>query len=205
MNYQSIPLLSGTLVQLEQLDIERHFSGLAKVAFDPGLWRYVPDAVLSLSDLQEYLDEALRLRARGLAVPFVLINKLDGRIVGSTRYGNIVPPDRRLEIGWTWLAKPYQKTGINVEAKLLLLGYAFEVANYNRVEFKTDSLNTLSREALKKLGAVEEGILRSHMVMPDGRLRHTVYYSIVKEEWPTVRPHLEARLAAHTNTSVAGH
>ena len=194
MNYQSIPVLTGNLVQIEQLQVERHFAGLAAVAFEPELWQYVPEAVHSLKELQKYVDEAIRLREKGLAVPFVLVEKQKGRVVGSTRFANIDQRHRRVEIGGTWLAQPFRKTGINVEAKLLLLSYAFEVVSYNRVEFKTDSLNTPSREALRKLGAIEEGTLRNHMVMAGGRLRHSVYYSILKEEWAGVKQRLLRRL-----------
>ena len=117
-----------------------------------------------------------------------------GRPIGSTRYGNVDLFNRRVEIGWTWVARPWQRSSVNTEAKLLLLEHAFERLGCNRVEFKTDSLNEQSRGALLGIGAKEEGILRNHMVTESGRLRHSVYYSVIRDEWPAVRDGLRARL-----------
>ena len=118
-----------------------------------------------------------------------------GTIVGGTRYLNIEPQHRRLEIGYTWIAPPWQRTAINTEAKLLMLSHAFNALGALRVEFKTDSLNAQSRKALAGIGATEEGTLRNHMLYESGRRRHSVYFSVIEEEWPRVRMHLEQRLA----------
>ena len=128
-------------------------------------------------------------------MPFATIDQATGRPIGSTRFLSIVPEHRRLEIGWTWLGRAWQRTGANREAKLLLLGHAFDQLGANRVEFKTDSRNEPSRTALLGIGATFEGIFRNHMVMPDGPLRHSAYYSVISDEWPAVRARLEASLA----------
>jgi N-acetyltransferase len=122
-------------------------------------------------------------------------------VVGSTRYGNIDPPNRRLEIGWTWITPAYQRTAVNTEAKLLLLAHAFERLEAHRVELKTDALNEKSRKAILRLGAVEEGIFRKHIVTASGRVRDTVYYSIIDTEWPVVKARLESRLAGAESQS----
>ena len=127
-------------------------------------------------------------------MPFATIELSSGRPIGSTRFGNVDLVNRRVEIGWTWVGRPWQRSAVNTEAKLLMLGHAFEHLRCNRVEFKTDSLNEASRNALLGIGAKEEGTLRNHMVTESGRLRHSVYYSVVVEEWPAVREHLERRL-----------
>ncbi|HMK38720.1 MAG TPA: GNAT family protein, partial [Bacteroidota bacterium] len=126
----------------------------------------------------------------GAALPFALIEKSTGRAVGSTRFGNFEPSHRRVEIGWTWLGTPWQRTALNTEAKYLLLEHAFESMGLHRVEFKTDVLNDRSRKAILRLGALEEGVMRRHMVMRGGRVRDTVYYSIIAEEWPAVKANL---------------
>ena len=128
-------------------------------------------------------------------MPFATIEGASGRVVGGTRYMNIEPHHRRLEIGYTWLAPAWQRTAINTEAKLLMLTYAFNALGALRVEFKTDSLNEKSRTALLGIGAKEEGTMRNHMVTDSGRRRHSVYFSVIEEEWPQVRQHLDARLA----------
>lgn len=127
-------------------------------------------------------------------LPFVTVLKSGGQVVGCTRFGNIVPAHRRAEIGWTWVGKPWQRSGVNTEAKFLMLSHAFEVWQCIRVELKTDFLNQKSRTAILRLGAREEGVLRQHMVAPDGRLRDTVYYSILDREWPAVKAALLAKM-----------
>ena len=126
---------------------------------------------------------------------FATVDQDSGRAIGSTRFMSIVPEHRRLEIGWTWVAPAWQRTGANREAKLLMLGHAFDTLGCRRVEFKTDSLNEPSRTALLGIGARFEGIFRNHMVMPDGRMRHSAYYSVIDDEWPAVRAGLERSLA----------
>jgi N-acetyltransferase len=186
--------LSGRHVRLEPL-ARMHVAELSTIGLDPDLWRWVPTRMESAADMQDYVDIALDERARGVALPFVIVDVASGRLAGSTRYANIVPAHWRLEIGWTWVAKEFQRTAANSEAKLLLLTHAFEVLGANRVELKTDALNAQSRAAIKRIGAVEEGIFRSHMVIPGtGRIRDTVYFSIVRAEWPAVKSVLQGRL-----------
>ncbi len=180
-------------MRLEPLS-RRHLPALAQVALDPDLWQWAPNPVVTEDDLARYVQEALA--SRGGFLPFAIV-VLDGeRVVGSTRYGNAVREHRRIEIGWTWVATAWQRTVVNTESKYLLLRHAFEALECQRVEFKTDALNAQSRRALLRVGAREEGTLRSHMITASGRLRDSVYYSILAAEWPVLRPALEARLAA---------
>lgn len=174
--------LTGASVALVPLRAG-HAGPLADVGLDPSIWEFVPAAVRSREEMQNYVAAAIREREEGNAFPFAIVESTGGRIVGSTRFGNIVPEHRRLELGWTWVAPPWQRTRINTEAKFMLLRHAFEVLEANRVELKTDALNQRSRRAILRLGAKEEGILREHMVTATGRLRDTVYYSILRSEW----------------------
>ena len=187
--------LTGTIVRLEPLGLE-HLDALADVGLDPVLWRWIPFPVRTKDQLQRYIDDALRDREAGRAMPFVTIERASDRPIGSSRYGNIDLVNRRVEIGWTWVAPAWQRTGVNTEAKLLMLRHAFERLGCIRVEFKTDSLNTQSRTALLGIGATEEGIFRNHMVTETDRLRHSAYFSIIDSEWPSVRARLQQRLAA---------
>jgi RimJ/RimL family protein N-acetyltransferase len=186
--------LTGSVVRLEPLGLE-HLDGLAEIGLDPALWRWIGFPVRTKDDLRRYIEDALRDREAGRAMPFATIERASGRPIGSTRFGNIDLFNRRVEIGWTWVAPPWQRSAVNTEAKLLMLEHAFEDLGCNRVEFKTDSLNTQSRNALLGIGAVEEGTLRNHMVTESGRLRHSVYFSVIASEWPSVRARLERRLA----------
>jgi RimJ/RimL family protein N-acetyltransferase len=155
--------------------------------------------------MQRYAEAALADAARGPALPFAQVDVASGRVVGSTRLGNWAREHRRIEIGWTWVARPWQRTALNTEAKLLLLTHAFEALGCERVELKTDALNARSRSAILRLGAVEEGTLRRHMITDGGRVRDTVYFSILAEEWPTVRAGLAARLSAGPTAGSIGH
>jgi RimJ/RimL family protein N-acetyltransferase len=175
---------------------------LALVALDPELWRFTVSNVATVDDLRSYVTAALRERDAGSALPFLIRERKSGRAVGSTRYGNIDGLNRRVEIGWTWVGRPWQRTAINTETKLLLLRFAFETLGCIRVEFKTDVLNTRSRNALERLGAREEGILRHHMVTETGRIRDTIYFSIIADEWPAVRQHLEGRLRHYSQGEI---
>lgn len=183
--------LSGSVVRLEPLAID-HAPALARVGLDPELWRWIPTPVATWDDMRAYVQAALDEQRRGVALPFVIIDQASGEVIGSTRYANIEATDRRLEIGWTWLASSRQRTGANTEAKLLLLAHAFEVLGAMRVEFKTDALNEKSRRALARIGAVEEGTFRKHRMTASGRVRDTVYFSIIDTEWPATRARLEA-------------
>jgi RimJ/RimL family protein N-acetyltransferase len=146
--------------------------------------------------MRAYVETALAEQRRGVSLPFATVAQANDEVIGSTRYGNIAPADHRLEIGWTWYAAPYQRTAANTEAKLLLLTHAFEALGAMRVEFKTDALNVRSRTAIARLGAVEEGTFRKHMRTASGRIRDSVYFSIVDTEWPAVKARLTGKLAA---------
>lgn len=188
--------LRGDIVRLDPLTAAHH-AALCAVGLDPELWRWTWKPVRSSEDLRRYLEAALLEQAEGRSLPFAIVEQASGRTIGSTRYGNIEPAHRRLEIGWSWLGRAWQKTGANTEAKLLLLEHAFERLGCQRVEFKTDALNLTSRRALVRLGAREEGIFRKHGLTADGRVRDTVYYAIVDDEWPSVRTRLRGLLANH--------
>ena len=186
--------LEGSFVRLEPLSLD-HLAGLTDIGLDADIWRWMPIFVQSPHDMRTLIEEAIGEAEAGQMVPLATIERATGKPVGSTRFMSIVPPHRRLEIGWTWLAPAWQHGAVNTEAKLLMLRHAFDKLGALRVEFKTDALNDKSRAALLKIGAIEEGTLRHHMVMPGGRRRDSVYYSIIKEEWPRIHQHLEARLA----------
>jgi len=186
--------LTGAAVRLEPLRIE-HIDALAEVALDEDLWRWTTTRLASHDDAAAYVHIALEEAVRGEALPFATVALPDGRVVGSTRYGNWSPAHRRVEIGWTWVARPWQRSAINTEAKLLMLRHAFGPLGCARVELKTDALNARSRAAIARLGAREEGTLRKHIVVVGGRVRDTVYYSITDDEWPAVERRLLERLA----------
>jgi RimJ/RimL family protein N-acetyltransferase len=186
-------LLHGRYVGLEPLTPE-HTAQLADVGLEDDLWKWIPIPVRTAEEMSAYVQTALNEQAAGFALPFALIEKSSGRAVGSTRYGNIDRVHHRVEIGWTWVARPWQRTAINTEAKYLLLRHAFETLRCIRVELKTDSLNDRSRAAIFRIGARQEGIFRNHMITASGRIRHTVYFSIVDSEWPEVKARLEAKL-----------
>lgn len=186
--------LEGRYVRLEPLTRE-HVEALSAVGLDSELWRWIPVPVQTRDEMAAYVETALREQASGTALPFVQVEKISGRVVGSTRYGNIDRTHHRVEIGWTWVGRDWQRTAINTEAKYLLLRHAFETLGCIRVELKTDSLNERSRAAIQRIGAREEGTFRNHMITESGRIRHTVYFSIVDAEWPQVKSRLESRLA----------
>ena len=192
MNIEPI-VLEGQVVRMEPLGLEHH-KQLCEVGLDSDLWRYSPNVIQTPDDMRKYIESALRDRDAGVALPFATIEKSTGRAIGSSRFGNIDRTNLRLEIGWTWIAKDRQRTRVNTEAKYLMLRHAFEELGCNRVEFKTDSLNERSRNAILRIGATQEGIFRNHMIMPGGRLRHSVYFSIINSEWPAVKSDLEGKL-----------
>ncbi|HXL53719.1 MAG TPA: GNAT family protein [Gemmatimonadales bacterium] len=186
--------LEGRHVRLEPLSLAHH-DRLCAVGLDAELWRWGLSTLATPADMRAYIETALAWQAQGTAVPFAIVARATGQVVGSTRYANIERADRRLEIGWTWLARAAQRTPANTEAKYLLLRHAFEVLGCIRVEFKTDVLNEPSRAALLRIGAKQEGILLSHMVTASGRIRDSMYFSIVAGEWPAVKAGLEQKLA----------
>lgn len=186
--------LEGDHVRLVPLTMA-HLDALTAVGLDDDLWRLTPSPVRSREDMAAYIRTALDGHARSETLPFATVHKATDTVVGSTRFANIVLTHRRVEIGWTWIARPWQRTAVNTEAKLLMLRYAFEALGCNRVELKTDARNERSRRAMLRIGAVEEGTLRHHMVTASGHLRDTVYFSILADEWPAVEVALVERLA----------
>ena len=186
-------VLDGVYVRLEPLSLD-HLRALIAIGLEPDLWRWTTQVVRTPEEMEEYVRGALAEQAAGRAVPFATVEKPSGRVAGSTRFAAIEPLHRRVEIGWTWLASPWQRTVLNTEAKYLMLRHAFERWGCVRVEFKTDVLNIRSRQALLRIGAKEEGILRSHIITATGRVRDTVYFSVTAPDWPAVRAALEAKL-----------
>lgn len=186
--------LTSPDVRLEPL-MPVHAAALARVGLDPELWRWIPTQIGSVDEMRAYVATALEEQQRGVSLPFAIVDATSDEIIGSTRFGNIDVRNRRLEIGWTWLARSHQRTRANTAAKRLLLGHAFDALGANRVELKTDALNQKSRNAIGRIGATQEGILRQHVVCASGRVRDTVYFSILATEWPAVRRHLDERLA----------
>ena len=182
--------LEGRSVRLEPLTLA-HVEALSGIGLDAEIWRWIPVPVRDAAEMRDYVAAALAAQAAGTALPFATVLRSTGEVIGSTRFGNVDVPNRRAEIGWTWLGIRHQRTAANTEAKHLMLRHAFETWGCIRVEFKTDSLNAKSRAAILRLGAVEEGTLRNHMTTASGRYRHSVYYSILDTEWPAVRGRLE--------------
>lgn len=185
--------LTGSWVELVPLR-QSHCDALWAVAQHESLWRYMPFAMGSVSSMQIHVDSLLKQQARAQAQPFVTTLIATGEVIGSTSFLAMDLANRRVEIGATWITPDHQRSAANTEAKLLQLQYAFEQLHCNRVEFKTDARNTRSRQAIARLGAIEEGTFRQHMVLPDGWIRDSVYFSIVASEFPGVRDHLHNQL-----------
>ena len=196
MTWEGIaPRLEGAVVVVEPL-APAHEDGLWEAAFDPSVWRWMPvNAIESRETFAAWFAEAVERTAAGLDQAFAVLDAGTGAPLGSTRYLALRPEHRGLEIGWTWLSVDAWGTGANVEAKLLLMGHAFDELGCIRVEFKTDALNERSRAALEALPARFEGIFRKHMLMPGIGVRDSAYFSVVDDEWPSVRQNLEQRLA----------
>src|ERR1700676_2252231 len=173
--------LEGVHVRLEPL-AESHFQGLSEIAFDPELGRLNVNTIRTMEELKSSIEGMLMAQAAGTMLPFAIIERAFQRVIGATRFMNIEPPHRRLEIGGTWIAKPWQRTPINTEAKYLMLRHAFEKLGCVRVELKTDALNEQSRRAILRIGAIEEGTLRQHTITWTGRARDSVYFSILDKE-----------------------
>ncbi len=189
-------VLYGELVRLEPLD-HRHVDELLEQAQNDEIWRYMPvPRPTSRAAFELLIDKAWKAASEGLEIPFAIIDVNSGQAVGSTRYLDIHRPDRILEIGWTWLGPAAQRTAINTESKLLLLRHAFDDQGALRVQLKTDGRNTRSQQAIERLGAVKEGVLRRNRLMWDGVRRDTVYYSILDDEWPAVKSRLEGFLGS---------
>ena len=186
--------LHGRHVHLEPLARE-HAAALGDAAADGELWNLWYTDVPAREHMATWIDAALRAQARGLALPFVVRDPDSDRIVGSTRYCNVDAANRRLEIGYTWYAASVQRSAVNTECKRLLLAHAFETLHCIAVEFRTHWHNTRSREAILRLGAKQDGVLRHHRILADGSLRDTVVFSILAAEWPAVKRNLDARLS----------
>jgi RimJ/RimL family protein N-acetyltransferase len=188
--------LEGKHVRLEPLS-EIHRGELIEAIADGELWNLFVTLVPRIEGIDEFIENAISAHINEDGLAFATIDKVSGRVVGSTRFMKANLPNKRVEIGFTFIAKSYQKTMINTEAKLLMLTHAFEIMHLNRVEFLTDYLNNTSRNAILRLGAKEEGILRNHMVMPDGRVRDSVLFSITNNEWAGVKQNLLYKLASN--------
>ncbi len=186
--------LAGLHVRLEPLELS-HAEELLEVALEPELWSFTTRRVDSPETMHSYLETAMAERDAGVSLPFITREATSGRAIGSTRFLNISRHDRRVEIGWTWIGKRWQRTAANTEAKYLMLRHAFETWECVRVELKTSTLNEKSRAAIRRIGGVEEGIFRRHTRNADGTWRDTVYFSILDREWPDVKQRLEERLA----------
>lgn len=186
-------ILDGDHVRLIPLTLA-HLDVLADIGCDPALWEWTVSQVRSRDEMSHWICDALADQAAGTALPFVTTLTADGTVVGATRFGHWVPAHCRVEIGWTWVARPWQRTVVNTEAKLLMLRHAFEVLRCHRVALKTDALNLRSQRAILRLGATREGVFRRDLVTDSGRVRDTVYFSVIAEEWPEVEAGLLARL-----------
>jgi len=196
------PLLVGTAIRLVPLE-ESHFEALCAIGLDPEVTRFMPRRITDREVMRAFVREALNARQSRTAIPFAVTmrDRRDPRVVGTTRFLNIDARDGRMEIGATWLGKEWQRTRVNTEAKYLMLRYAFDELGCIRVEFKTDSLNERSRRALLRIGAVEEGVFRNHVITADGRIRHSVYYAVTSDDWPRVKEHLAELLARPADDS----
>lgn len=188
--------LQGRHVRLEPL-AQSHEAALWEAGRHPDLWALIPYRVHTPDEMAAYIRTALDHQAAGSALPFATVNQASGEVIGSTRYMNVDPANRRLEIGATWIAKPWQRTAINTEAKYLMLRHAFETLGCIRVQLKTDRRNERSRRAIERIGGQFEGILRNHMIQYYG-LRDSAYYSIIDTEWPAVKADLAGKLYADT-------
>ncbi|MEW5830079.1 MAG: GNAT family protein [Chloroflexota bacterium] len=188
-------ILTGTRVRLEPLT-EAHVPGLAEIGLGQDFWHFMLYGEMRTeADMRAWVEDILSRAAKGTDLPFAVIHLESGRVAGATRYLNILPKDRGLEIGGTWYGAEFQRTAVNTECKYLLLKHAFETLGCIRVQLKTDSRNVRSQKAIERIGGVREGVLRNHMILPDGTDRHSVFYSILDSEWPGVRERLEGMLA----------
>lgn len=186
--------LQGRHVRLEPLG-EQHVSGLAEIGKGYDFWKYMLYGDMRTeADFHHFVSDLLSREQKGTDLPFAAVQLASGRVAGSTRYLNITPNDRGLEVGGTWYGLDFQRTAVNTECKYLLLTHAFEVLKCIRVQIKTDSLNVRSQTAIERIGAVKEGVLRNHMILPDGRIRDSVFYSILDTEWGGVKKKLEEML-----------
>ncbi|MFN8384960.1 MAG: GNAT family protein [Anaerolineales bacterium] len=187
--------LTGKYVRLEPMTLD-HVEALAEIGVGHDFWDFmVYGKMENAEDMRGWVSDILARAERGTDLPFVAIHLASGRVAGATRYLNIMPNDRGLEVGGTWYGLDFQRTAVNTECKYLLFKHAFETLGAIRVQLKTDSRNERSQRAIERIGAVKEGTLRNHMILPDGIIRHSVFYSILDSEWGGVKKRLEERLA----------
>lgn len=190
-------VLTGGFVRLEPMT-EAHIPGLAEIGAGQTFWDFMLYGnINTVDDMRNWVLDILSRAEKGTDLPFAVIHLASNRIAGATRYLNIVPKDRGLEIGGTWYGSEFQRTPVNTECKYLLLRHAFETLDCIRVQLKTDLRNERSQKAIERLGAVKEGVLRNHMILPDGRIRHSVFYSVLDSEWPEVKKKLEEKMARY--------
>jgi N-acetyltransferase len=188
-------ILENDRVALEPLE-EKHFDLLWPIAAVPELWRFTTAKIFTKEDFRNYFNQALQEKSNHLSYPFAIYDKQENRYGGSTRFGNINLENKRSEIGWTWYHPELQRSGLNRNCKFLLLSFAFETLGLHRVEFKTSLTNIASQQAIEKIGASREGVLRKHMINADGSTRDTVYFSIIDEEWPGIKTTVFAKYNA---------
>jgi N-acetyltransferase len=186
--------LTGRHVRLEPMTVA-HTAALAEIGVGQNFWDFMLYGNMDTpEDMRNWISDILSRAEKGTDLPFVATQLASGRVAGATRYLNIMPKDRGLEIGGTWYGPEFQRTVVNTECKYLLLRHAFETLGCIRVQLKTDLRNERSQKAIERIGAVKEGTLRNHMILPDGRYRHSVFYSILDTEWPQVKKRLEEML-----------
>ncbi|NOH03601.1 MAG: GNAT family N-acetyltransferase [Chloroflexi bacterium] len=190
-------VLQGRYVRLEPLS-EAHVPGLTEIGVGQNFWDFMLYGdINSEADMRNWVLDIMARGKKGTDLPFAVIHLESGRVAGATRYLNIAPEHRGLEIGGTWYGTEFQRTAVNTECKYLLLKHAFEMLGCIRVQLKTDLRNERSQKAIERIGAVKEGVLRNHMILPDGRIRHSVFYSILDSEWEGVKARLGEMLARY--------
>lgn len=191
-------VLERSQVRLELLTMDHTDDLLKHGMLDPAIWDYLPfNAWEKRSDAESFIENALQEQRAGSRIPFAIIDLESGEAIGSSSYGSIREPHRSVEVGWTWVSPRFQRTAVNTTCKWLLLRHAFEEMKCIRVELKTDHRNSKSQNAIARIGAKKEGVFRNHMILPDGFIRDSVYYSIIDSEWPDVKAHLENLLSAN--------
>lgn len=186
--------LENEIVCLKVMD-KSDLDGIFKASQDVSNWQLMTQNIATKEDAIQFVEKALLAQEQGTEIPFVIINQKTNQIIGSTRFLDVHLEHKRLEIGWTWLHPSFWRTAINTNCKYLLLTYCFDHLNLQRVQIKTDHENLRSQKAIERIGAIKEGILRNHMIRQDGTVRHTVMYSITKEDWPEIKKNLHHLLS----------
>lgn len=187
-------VLTGKHVRLEPMT-EAHILGLAEIGINQDFWNFMVYGEMKTElDMRNWVIDIIKRGEKGTDLPFVVIHLTSGRVAGATRYLNIMPNDFGLEVGGTWYGTEFQRTAVNTECKYLLLSHAFETLKAIRVQLKADSRNERSQRAMERIGAKKEGVLRNHMILPDGHIRHSAFYSILDSEWVDVKKKLEEML-----------